>query len=233
MKKWTTASGDELFRLANYGCNVYLLVNESGCLMVDNGVGWRWKSLRRKVQRVCQGRPVEALLLTHTHFDHAMNTDRVREAFDPQIIVHEKEAKYLESGWSPLPRGTQWYNKTLMDLIRQIEYPFREFYSLQGDILIYDHYDLAGMGFNAYALHTPGHTAGSVTVVVDNQIALVGDTLVGYVPGHSAPAFADHPEQLITSWRKLLETGCQLFLPAHGREVRRRELEALVAKHQS
>lgn len=231
MKQWTTGSGNVLYRLPNHGCNVYLLANQSGCLMVDTGIAWRWKSLRRRLERVCQGRPVEALILTHTHFDHAMNTDRVREAFDPKIIVHEKEAKYLESGWSPLPRGTQWYNKTLMDLVRKIEYPFQGFYSIQGDILINDHFPFNGLGFNAYALHTPGHTAGSVTVVVDDQIALVGDTLMGYVTGHSSPAFADNPEQLITSWRKLLDTGCDLFLPSHGWSIRRSELEALVAKH--
>jgi glyoxylase-like metal-dependent hydrolase (beta-lactamase superfamily II) len=118
-----------------------------------------------------------------------------------------------------------------MDIIRKIEYPFRGFYSIQGDILISDHFDFQGLGFDAYALHTPGHTAGSLTVVVDNEIALVGDALMGYVTGHSSPAFADNPDQLVTTWGKLLDTGCRLFLPSHGGQIQRSELEALVAKH--
>jgi glyoxylase-like metal-dependent hydrolase (beta-lactamase superfamily II) len=72
------------------------------------------------------------------------------------------------------------------------------------------------MGFNAYILHTPGHSSGSVSIIVDDEIALVGDTMFGIFPWSVFPPFADDVKQMTESWGKLLETNCRLFLPGHG-----------------
>jgi glyoxylase-like metal-dependent hydrolase (beta-lactamase superfamily II) len=231
MRKWTTKNGFVIYRLLNSGCNVFLLTNNTSIIMVDTSIGFDWKTLHQRTKQACQEKHLEALILTHTHFDHCANAAKVKERFNPQIIVHEKEAGYLQQGWSPLPRGTHFFNRILMDFVRKIKFPFQMFNPVQADIVVEDIYNFKALGFNAYAMHTPGHTAGSLSLIVDDEIALVGDTLVGYLKGHNCPAFADEPDQLVASWTRLLDTGCQLFLPAHGREIGRGELQALVAKH--
>jgi hydroxyacylglutathione hydrolase len=72
------------------------------------------------------------------------------------------------------------------------------------------------MGFNATILHTPGHTPGSMSLIVDGEIALVGDCMFGVFKGSAFPPFALDTRQMIESWGKLLDTGCRLFLPSHG-----------------
>ena len=88
------------------------------------------------------------------------------------------------------------------------------------DILCFEAVDqylnLQDFGFNGYILHTPGHSPGSQSIIVDNEIALVGDAMFGVFPGSIFPPFADNEEELITSWGKLIQTGCRLFLPSHG-----------------
>ncbi|WP_347487946.1 hypothetical protein [Desulfoscipio sp. XC116] len=59
---------------------------------------------------------------------------------------------------------------------------------------------------------------GSVSIIVDEEIALVGDAMVHGISGNIYPLFVDNPKLLLNSWQKLLNTKCRLFLPAHGGE---------------
>jgi glyoxylase-like metal-dependent hydrolase (beta-lactamase superfamily II) len=64
-----------------------------------------------------------------------------------------------------------------------------------------------------------------MSVVLDDEIALVGDTMVNAGPWSVFPPFADDVGLLLDSWRRLLETGCRLFLPGHGTAIGRPLLE--------
>jgi glyoxylase-like metal-dependent hydrolase (beta-lactamase superfamily II) len=55
-----------------------------------------------------------------------------------------------------------------------------------------------------------------MSVVVDNEIAIVGDAMFGIFPGSVFPPYASDVKQMIASWGVLLKTDCSLFLPAHG-----------------
>lgn len=82
---------------------------------------------------------------------------------------------------------------------------------------------LASMGIKTidYLVHTPGHTAGSVSLIVDDELALTGDTLFGVFRWSVYPPYASDAETMVRSWGKLLETKCSLFLPSHGTPIRR------------
>lgn len=94
------------------------------------------------------------------------------------------------------------------------------------DILVDTIYDLSPFGLNAYVLPTPGHSPGSMSVVVDEEIAIVGDALFGVFRWSVLPPYAADLDRTIESWGRLLETGCELFLPGHGSAKTRAELEA-------
>jgi len=72
------------------------------------------------------------------------------------------------------------------------------------------------LGFNAYLTHTPGHTIGSMSLIVDNEIAIVGDTMFGVFNWSAFPPYAQDADLMLKSWKKLLETNCNEFLPSHG-----------------
>jgi hydroxyacylglutathione hydrolase len=76
--------------------------------------------------------------------------------------------------------------------------------------------DLKEFGFEAYIIHTPGHTIGSMSIVVDNEVALVGDTLFGIFKWSVFPPYANDVKQLVKSWGILLDTNCPVFIPSHG-----------------
>ena len=68
----------------------------------------------------------------------------------------------------------------------------------------------------AKIMHTPGHTPGSMSVIIDDEDALVGDTMFGVFWWTIYPPFANDTTQMINSWGNLLQTNSKVFIPSHG-----------------
>jgi glyoxylase-like metal-dependent hydrolase (beta-lactamase superfamily II) len=225
MKTWTTSGGFTVARLLTGRSNVYLLSNGVKSILVDTGWTGDRNRLRKKLNRLG---PPDLVIMTHTHFDHAGNAGMLKELFSPAFMVHESEQGYLESGSCPLPNGTVWFTRFLYSLGAEKVPGLFRVPGVPADTTFSDRFDLSAYGFNAFILHTPGHSEGSSSVVVGDEIALVGDAMTG-MPGSIFPPWGSDPAAITASWGKLLATGCRLFLPAHGFGVGRSRLEASYA----
>lgn len=217
MRKWVTKSGHIIYQVLSGRSNVFLISNGVNCILIDTSVKNKWGSLNKKIDKLCvEGKKLTSLILTHAHFDHAGNAALVKEKYNAAVILHRNEADYLIKGATSLPRGTIFVTKLFSEIFGKMVIPFVKYKPVNYDILIDERYDMNEMGFNAYIVHTPGHTGGSVSVIIDNEIAIVGDTMFGIVKSSVFPYFAENPKAMIESWKKLLDTGCLHFLPAHG-----------------
>jgi glyoxylase-like metal-dependent hydrolase (beta-lactamase superfamily II) len=103
---------------------------------------------------------------------------------------------------------------------------------VEGNLLVEEQYDLNPLGFNAYIMHTPGHTVGSISVIVDHEIAIVGDAMFGVFRNSVFPPFISDTQAMVRSWKKLLDTGCEIYLPSHGREIPRELLHKEYVRYQ-
>jgi hydroxyacylglutathione hydrolase len=215
MKSWQTKSGYTLYWLLAGRSNVLLLSNGRQNILIDSSPAIFRKKLERRLQ-LLNINQIDYLILTHTHFDHTGNAAHIKASYSAKVIVHASEAEYLEAGYSPLPSGTIFFTKALIGLSRKKKSPIGRYEPCTADILVVDKFSLSDCGFNAYIMHTPGHTRGSMSLVVDNEIAVVGDAMIGRFKNSVFPPFADDVPELIRSWKKLLDTGCSLFIPSHG-----------------
>jgi len=120
--------------------------------------------------------------------------------------------------------GTTRFVRPLTNLLGKAVLAYTNYPPASADITFDAQFDLNPFGLDAYLLHTPGHSVGSTSVIVHHEIAIVGDALFGVFRNSAFPPFADLPLVLIESWKRLLDTGCNLFLPAHGGEVTREVL---------
>ena len=78
---------------------------------------------------------------------------------------------------------------------------------------------LSEFGIPGKVVHTPGHTGGHVSIVLDSGEAFVGDMAMNswflrLTPG--LPILADDMNVLIQSWKKILKMGIKGIYPAHG-----------------
>ncbi|NLL75786.1 MAG: hypothetical protein GX235_00830 [Clostridiales bacterium] len=72
------------------------------------------------------------------------------------------------------------------------------------------------LGDAARLIETPGHSHDSISIILEDKIVFLGDTLVSTI-GPKYPPFADEEILLKKTWKELLKTKAKLFCPAHGR----------------
>lgn len=217
MKTWQTKSGYKVIKVLSGRSNVFLVTIGEKNILVDTSPGSLWKILDRRLKKMHISR-IHYLVITHTHYDHAENASKLKNRYSARVIVHRNEADYLAAGGYWMVEGTNAFARFMIKTLRKLTSGKMSYDPCKADLVIDERFDLNDLGFNAYILHTPGHTPGSVSLIVEDEIALVGDCMFGVFRDSAFPPFALDSRQMLESWRKLLDTGCRLFLPSHGRE---------------
>lgn len=227
MKCWTTKSGVQIHRVLQGRCNCYLVSRDNRFLLIDAGTKRSWHNLEKGLNQlgVTPESPIP-LVLTHCHFDHAENAARFKSTYNASILVHKNEADDLKRGRNPRISGTLFPTRILSGILyRTPVVSLLDYEPVECDVPLQEEIALEPLGFPGCLLHTPGHTPGSISAIIDDEIAIVGDTMVGFFPGSVFPPFAVDVKQLVNSWRTLLDTGCETYLPAHGSERSRDVLQ--------
>jgi glyoxylase-like metal-dependent hydrolase (beta-lactamase superfamily II) len=223
MKQWNTTHGYTVTRLIFGRCNLFLISAGNDHFLVDSGVAGDRSKITSRLKNLGITR-LSGLIMTHTHFDHSGNAAWVKSEYGAGVYVQKEEAAFLISGNSPIPKGTVPLTKLIY---RAGPWRVPHWFSVPGvtpDFIVDEQVNLCDTGKGMSILHTPGHSRGSCSVIVDGEIALAGDALGGFIPGSAFPPWGDDPVNLIHSWKKLLDTGCNRFHPAHGFPVSREQL---------
>ncbi len=216
------------------GANVYLIANGDQSILIDAGSKGAPKKIL-EILRECGLEPqdVKLIILTHTHYDHVGGLKKLKDITGAKVLVHEKEAESLIAGHSGLPKGTMLLAKLISFVGRNLARGLGRFEAVTPDIAISERFDLEPYGVDGCVTPTPGHSPGSLCIIADGKTALVGDTLFGISRRSAFPPFADDVDNLLESWELLIDTGCQRFLPGHGRPIGIDELRASYEKARS
>ena len=88
-------------------------------------------------------------------------------------------------------------------------------------------------------MHTPGHTPGSISVLLPNGDVLAGDLVIGGISflggiarlGHARkPPFEDDPGAVRQSLTELLDRGASRFFVGHGGPLMAQEVRRYIAR---
>lgn len=221
MKQWTTTRQTTIHKLNTIRSACFLIKNGNSNILVDTGLKNERKKIIRDLQTL-QVYKLDAIVITHVHSDHCGNAAYLQNLFHCPIYGEIKEIELLAEGKAPISGGS---NK-LMNLLASTANKTKAFTSFESSSNTSNVKELMNdMNIHhLHILHTSGHTLGSISVIVDDEIALVGDAMVHYLQ-HLYPPFLDDAIRVKASWERLLSTGCTLFLPAHGSDVNRSLLE--------
>ena len=201
--------------------NVYLIENGRNSIIVDTGSKYIYKELIDNLQKLTNPRHIVLIVLTHSHFDHTGCVHRLKQlCTKAKVVIHEDEKMCLHDGNCNIPRSSKYLVDVASRIGQILTYvPILKHYStyegIEADITVTDGMSLMSYGYSntSYILHTPGHTSGSISVILDNNIALIGD-LVGNGSVHNM--YADDPKTMIRSIKKLLDIGIETFYGGHG-----------------
>ena len=180
--------------LGDYQTNCYLVWAEGAktCAVIDPGY-----EAQRVLNKAAElGLAIEAILLTHGHFDHVGAVEELVEATDCRLWMHEGDYSQF-----PNPTNAFFYPLANCDFT---EVQFCE----EGQVI-----SAGGLEFTV--LHTPGHTHGSVCYRCGDAL-FCGDTLFAGscgridLPGGDRNAMAESLARLAS-----LKEDLRIF-PGHG-----------------
>ncbi|MBN1134758.1 MAG: MBL fold metallo-hydrolase [Methanosarcinaceae archaeon] len=202
--------------------NAYLLSGSNSNLLVDAGNKGKIQNLEiTLMHKGLDFSDLDIVIVTHSHYDHLGCLVEIKERSEAKILVHRDEANFLINGYIPSPKGTSLFSKIICWFGNSFFSGRAKFPPVNPDILVDGECELVTSGSSIKIIPTPGHTSGSICVIINNECAIVGDTLFNVIPGSFYPPFANDKKELIKSWRKILSTGCRTFYPGHGKPFSR------------
>ncbi|AIQ14478.1 MBL fold metallo-hydrolase [Paenibacillus durus] len=146
------------FSLGPLQTNAYLLtgVDPAKGIIIDPGMN------PASLVRAIQDMEIEAILLTHAHFDHIGGVDEIRKLKNCPVYLHALEGDWLTS--AKLNGSLMWPNVSPPITTDPAEFDLDEGQTLE----------LIGNTFRVF--HTPGHSPGSVSFLCGNDL-FAGDVL--------------------------------------------------------
>ncbi len=209
----------EIHKLSLGICNCYL-VKEDGLILIDAGPPNQVSKLRMELQTLSiNPEDISLLLLTHGHYDHIGSANAVKALTNCKIAISHHEKEWVEQALRPMPPGIGIWGAIMATLMRAVT-PFMKFPASSVDITLEDReFLLNPFGINGKVLHTPGHSSGSMSVLLETGEAFVGDLAMNGFPMRirpGMPIFGDDRNTVKASWKLLLDNGAKWIYPAHG-----------------
>lgn len=186
------------FGILNVGydsTNYYLVGSTYGFLLVDAGWPGTWGKLLAVLKRYdVDLTQIHSMLITHYHPDHAGLVQELKSKGIQLIVVEEQQPAIplLKSLIKPELNYQQITpeHTTIISLAQSREW-------------------LASIAIAGEIIHTPGHSADSISLVLDQGIAFTGD-LQPYAADAESQALVEN------SFQALRERGVEWLYPGHG-----------------
>ncbi|MGN0204802.1 MAG: MBL fold metallo-hydrolase [Coprococcus sp.] len=194
------------------------LIKGKQAVLFDPGMAYYAGDVIKKVKDILNGQPLDAVFLTHSHYDHVAAVPYIRQEW-PDIKVYAaeyachifekpkaKKMMYHMSVEAALEAGREWREDYRDDL-------------LYADVALHDG-DIIRIGeMSVQAIETIGHTQCSMSFLIDGDtmvssetIGLEGDHGSGYLP-----AFLISYKQAVISLQKTKAANPkQIYLPHRG-----------------
>jgi glyoxylase-like metal-dependent hydrolase (beta-lactamase superfamily II) len=202
------------------GINRSYVIKADGCIRVDTGPSQSARAIEKWLDDILiTPQEIQLIILTHGHADHVGSAWKVKELTGAKIAIHESDRYMFEKEQVIWPSAVSAWGHVGRVLLRPVS-PLFKFTGGKIDIVIKDDgLSLEKYGIPGSVIHTPGHTPGSVSVLLETGDAFVGCMTHNAPPfrlNPGLPIFAEDLPGLKESWELLLDRGAKNIYPGHG-----------------
>jgi glyoxylase-like metal-dependent hydrolase (beta-lactamase superfamily II) len=164
---------------------------------------------------------IALVVVTHGHADHAGLASAIARRSHARIAIGAGDLPMARRGEDDELHPTSFFAALIRPVIPDHYHPFTP------DIVVADRVDLHEYGIAGHLEPMPGHTPGSIVLVLDNGTAFVGDQMLGgFFGGLIAPElpgehyFQADRQRNLGNIAQLLSRGVRVFYLGHGGPVR-------------
>ena len=202
--------------------NTCYILKDEGAVLIDGAWPGAAKSFSKLLSdSKIKPEEIQLIILTHGDFDHVGGAREIKELTGAKIVMHEKDSQNLEKGIFHWPEGVTLWGK----ISRAMMLPFvkmkGKFPPVKVDILLDDKgLSLKEYGIPGEIVYTPGHTFGSISVMLESGDAFVGclaQNRAPFVFKPKLPIYAKDLGLLKESWVKVISMGANTIYPGHGK----------------
>jgi glyoxylase-like metal-dependent hydrolase (beta-lactamase superfamily II) len=219
-----------IHRIEDAHTNWYLVEDDGRVCVVDAGVPSSWDSLQDALSEIGRGpEDVDAVVLTHAHFDHVGFAEKARTELNVPVYVHENDVPLTRHPWRyDFTRPRSLYLATQVQALPIVAgfLKTRAFWpSPVREVVRYseDAGTLPVPG-SPRVVFCPGHTLGHCALhYPDRDALIVGDAIVMLDPYTAkrgprlvARAAVADVERNLATLDALVATGATTVLTGHG-----------------
>ena len=225
---WIGLHNMEIIKIKLSVSNAYL-VKDRKSILVDTGSSHEADKILAEVKRAgVNEKDISLILHTHGHVDHAGSTAELKRRLGVPVAVHAEDAFMLKTGTNgtvnPINFSAAIYKQLLV----------KPFEPSQPDLEIDKEMTLKEFGVNARVVFTPGHTKGSLSILLGNKEAIIGDVMMGgFMGGNLFPArpmvhyFFENFSEVRSSIKKVIEYKPSKLYVGHGGPL---SLDAVISR---
>ncbi|WP_372519626.1 MBL fold metallo-hydrolase [Candidatus Ruminimicrobiellum ovillum] len=176
--------------------NCYIVYDETSKKAIIIDPGQDGKKVIDKIEKL--NLKPEILINTHGHFDHTLSNDIIRQKYNIPLAIHKDDTEMLSDA-----------NKNFSTIIGSPTI-------IKKADIFFDKEETKETSFcKYYVIHTPGHSKGSVCILIDN-ILFAGDTIFKNSIGRTDLYGGDYDE-IIQSLQKIKKFPPDTIIcPGHG-----------------
>jgi glyoxylase-like metal-dependent hydrolase (beta-lactamase superfamily II) len=174
-----------VYRLGTRWANFYLVADGDGALLIDAGYPGYWKQVGPALGAT--GRSLDALagvIVTHHHVDHVGTAEAARIRTGAPVFVHRDDATIVRGERrSHVPPGfyRQSWRPSMARYLAHTVAAGGARYRPVGAVETLGDDEVLDLPGRPRVIHTPGHTAGHCSVVLEERgVLFAGDAMVNF-----------------------------------------------------
>ena len=189
--------------------NNYIIVVNNSAILIDGSA--KVEEIEENLKIYSTKPKIKAVLLTHEHFDHIAEVDNICRKYNCNMYIHK-------SGKMSLFHSGENLSELMGNVPIRVHEKQRVKTFEDGEELIFD-------DIKVRCLHTPGHSKGSSTFIVEDNM-FTGDTVFKMGVGRT-DLFGGNERTLQISLKKIAseQENISTYYPGHGSNFDSGDLE--------
>ncbi len=160
------------------------LIEDNGLTLIDSGYRNSTDKIFSAIAKAGKNpQDIKHVILTHCHPDHTGSVAEIKRRLNISVLAHSEDARLIEQGTGerlpiqPSPGVFNWlvYNLLIKPVNTRIEPVIVEEKLKDNDVI-----PIAG---GLQIIHTPGHSAGHISLLLKNEGVLIAGDLCANVIG--------------------------------------------------